>query len=244
MHLPKPQEPRFEQKYIITEEVALQVRDFIRSPLDLDPHCVGKPHYSYSVHSLYLDSADLKLYWATISGDKPRFKLRLRFYGSDLTSPVFLEIKQTMPDHSRPKKRAPVRRDAVSSLLGGQTPSSDHVASGDPDEFSALEDFCERMHGLDARPVVHVAYFREAYVTGDNSARLTMDRCVRVQREGAPSLSVSMKSPQLIWGQDVVLELKFTDGFPAMFGDLVRMFGLRRCGAAKYVDGLAMLGEA
>jgi hypothetical protein len=28
-----------------------------------------------------------------------------------------------------------------------------------------------------------------------------------------------------------------------MFRDLIRIFGLRQCGAAKYVDGVATLGE-
>ena len=41
----------------------------------------------------------------------------------------------------------------------------------------------------------------------------------------------------------MVLELKFTNRFPDWFADLVRVFGLRQCGAAKYVDGAALLGE-
>ncbi|HKQ36797.1 MAG TPA: hypothetical protein VJ063_01895, partial [Verrucomicrobiae bacterium] len=47
----------------------------------------------------------------------------------------------------------------------------------------------------------------------------------------------------LVWGKDVVLELKFTNRFPDWFRDLVRVFGLRQCGAAKYVDGVALQGE-
>jgi hypothetical protein len=52
-----------------------------------------------------------------------------------------------------------------------------------------------------------------------------------------------MEQPVLIWGRDVVLELKFTNRFPDWFRDLVRIFSLRQCGAAKYVDGVATLGE-
>jgi len=39
------------------------------------------------------------------------------------------------------------------------------------------------------------------------------------------------------------LELKFTGRFPDSFRELVRTFGLRQCGAAKYVDSVATLGE-
>ena len=52
----KLQASRFEQKYIIGEETALQIREFVRSYLELDENGVGKPNYSYPVHSLYLDS--------------------------------------------------------------------------------------------------------------------------------------------------------------------------------------------
>jgi hypothetical protein len=43
------QRSRFEQKYIITEKVALQVRDYVRSFLELDVNCVGKPNSSASL---------------------------------------------------------------------------------------------------------------------------------------------------------------------------------------------------
>ena len=52
-----------------------------------------------------------------------------------------------------------------------------------------------------------------------------------------------MVNPVLLWGRDVVLELKFAARFPDSFRDLVRTFGLRHCGVAKYVDSVAAVGE-
>jgi hypothetical protein len=167
----KFQGARFEQKYIITEENALQIRDFVRSRLELDEHAVGKPNFSYPVHSLYLDSHDLKLYWATINGDKSRFKMRLRFYDDNPNTPVFLEIKE-LTSIQRPvkestpvikikeltnsgchiKKRAPVHRGAVDGLLTDQTDDPSRLT--DAKHFGALEDFCERMYELEAQPKV------------------------------------------------------------------------------------------
>jgi DNA-directed RNA polymerase specialized sigma subunit len=74
------QQQRFELKYLINEEMALKVRDFVRCYMDFDEYSVGKPNYSYAVHSVYLDSDDLKMYWDTINGVKNRFKLRMRYY--------------------------------------------------------------------------------------------------------------------------------------------------------------------
>jgi len=235
---------RFEQKYIVTEERALQVRDFIRSRLELDEHGVGKPNFSYPVHSLYLDSDDLKLYWGTINGDRERFKLRLRFYDDNPVKPVFFEIKARMNNKCRTKKRAAVSREAVEWLLAGDTPRPSHLASDDPEGFAVLKEFCERIHDLQARPRVHIGYFREAYMSPYNdSARLTIDRGVRAEPELAARLSTTIQKPTLLWGQDVVLEMKITDRFPDSFRELISTFGLRQCGAAKYVDSVSTLGE-
>jgi hypothetical protein len=239
----KLQASRFEQKYIITEEVALQIRDFVGSYLELDENGVGKPNFSYPVHSLYLDSDDLKLYWKTINGEKNRFKLRLRFYNNHPDAPVFFEIKRRM-NNCIMKQRGGVRRDAVDRILGGQMPSPGDLISKEPKHELALLRFVELMQDVQARPKAHIAYYREAYVPhDDNSARLTMDREVRAAAELTARLTTDMDQPVLVWGRDVVLELKFTNRFPDWFGQLVRIFSLRQCGAAKYVDGVALLGE-
>jgi SPX domain protein involved in polyphosphate accumulation len=239
----KMQASRFEQKYIVTEETALQIREFVRSYLELDENGVGKPNFSYPVHSLYLDSDDLKLYWATINGDKNRFKLRLRFYNSNPDSPVFFEIKRRM-NNCIMKQRGGVRREAVDWLLAGHLPDPSHLLSKDPKHLVALQNFCRQMQYIRAKPKVHIAYYREAYVPhDDNSARLTMDREVRSDPELTARLSTEMVNPVLVWGRDIVLELKFTNRFPDWFRELVRVFGLRQCGAAKYVDGVALQGE-
>lgn len=243
MAVDKLQASRWEQKYIITENVALQIREFVRSYLELDENGVGKPNYSYPVHSLYLDSPDLKLYWSTINGDKNRFKLRLRFYNDNVDTPVFFEIKRRM-NNCILKQRGGVRRDAVNLLLAGYLPESSHLVSSNPRQFMALQNFCNLMHQYHAKPTVHIAYLREAYVPhDDNSARLTMDRIVRAEPEPVPRLSTEMTNPVVVWGKEVVLELKFTNRFPDWFRDLVHVFGLHQCGAAKYVDGAALLGE-
>jgi hypothetical protein len=239
----KMQASRFEQKYIISEETALLVRSFVRSYLELDENGVGKPNYSYPVHSLYLDSDDLKLYWSTINGDKNRFKLRLRFYNNNPDTPVFFEIKRRM-NNCIMKQRGGVRRDAVDGLLAGHLPEAPHLVSKDPKQLSALQHFCQLMQDIQASPKVHIGYLREAYVPhDDNSARLTLDRHVRSEPEMTARLSTHMENPTVVWGQDVVLELKFTNRFPDWFRELVHVFGLRQCGAAKYVDGVALLGE-
>ena len=243
MAVDKLQASRFELKYIIPEEVALQIRDYVRSYLELDENGVGKPNYSYPVHSLYLDSDDLKLYWATINGEKNRYKLRIRFYNNNPETPVFFEVKERM-NNTIKKKRGSVRREAVPILLAGHMPEPSFLVSKEPKHMFAVQDFCRLMQDINAKAKVHIGYYREAYVPhDDNSARLTMDREVRSEPELTPRLNTKMVRPVMVWGKDVVLELKFTNRFPDWFRDLVQVFGLRQCGAAKYVDGVALQGE-
>lgn len=239
----KLQAQRFELKYIIGEDVALAVRDFVASYLEIDEFGATLPNLSYPVHSLYLDSPDMKLYRATINGDKNRFKLRLRFYENRPDAPVFFEIKRRM-NNTIAKQRGGVRRDAVDALLAGQLPAPEHLISKEPKQLVALQNFCRLMANLEASPKAHIAYYREAWISRyDNSVRVTLDRQVQCDPEPTARLDTKLIRPVTVFGNKVILELKFTNRFPDWFKDLVRVFGLMQCGAAKYVDGVALLGE-
>src|SRR5438876_727901 len=238
----KMQQQRFELKYIIKEDVALAVRDFVGSYLEIDEYGATLPNFSYPVHSLYLDSDGLGLYHSTINGDKNRYKLRLRFYDNRAEAPVFFEIKRRM-NNIIAKQRGGVRRDAVDWLLAGHLPEPAHLVSRDPRQQVALQNFCKLSHDIRARPKAHIAYLREAWISPrENSVRVTMDREVKCEPERLPRLSACMDNPVVVFGKEVILELKFTDRFPDWFRELVRVFGLMQCGAAKYVDGVTMMG--
>ncbi len=235
---------RLELKYRIAEPLALKVRDFVSSHLEIDEYGATRPNLSYPVHSLYLDSDDLKLYWHTINGDKNRYKLRLRFYENRPTAPVYFEIKRRM-DNAILKQRGGVRREAVDGLLAGHLPEQSHLVSSEPKQLVALQRFSQFMLDLRARPKAHVAYLREAWISRhDNSVRVTMDREVRVAPEFTTRLTTQLDPPiATAFAPQVILELKFTGRFPNWFGEMVRFFGLPQSSAAKYVDGVAQLGE-
>ena len=235
------QKQRYELKYLINEETALLVRDFVRSYLDFDEYSVGKPNYSYPVHSLYVDSDDLKLYWSTINGDKNRYKLRLRYYTTHPDSPVFFEIKSRMNNCIR-KQRGGVRQEFVSMLLRGQLPQQEHLVSRAPHQLTALQHFCELAVSIQAKPRLHIFYMREAYVSDDDQVRVTMDRSVYGDANCEYAIKTDLRQPVLSFGNQVILELKFTNRFPDWFGELVRVFGVMQCGAAKYVECIQGLG--
>ena len=239
----KLQLQRLELKYIIDESTALAVREFVSTRLELDEFSVGKPNYSYPVHSLYLDSDDLHLWQSTINSEKNRYKLRLRFYSDQPGAPVFFEIKRRV-DNAILKQRGGVKREAVDWVLAGHLPGPEHLVSKEPKNLVALQRFCELTKRLNANPKVHVAYLREAWLPQDgNSVRVTMDRQVRDDPEPTARLSTEMKNPVLVFGDSVILEIKFTGRFPQWLADMVRAFNLRQCSAAKYVDGICRMSD-
>jgi hypothetical protein len=236
------QQSRFELKYHLNEEKALRVRDFVKCYIDLDEYSVGKPNFSYPVHSLYLDSDDLRTYWDTINGDKNRFKLRIRYYDANPTSPVFFELKRRM-NHCIMKQRGGVRKDLVPWLLSGHHPEPTHLLSKSPKQLVALQRFCQIMQEIHAQPKVHIAYLREAYVSDDDSFRVTMDRQVSAEANPEGILKTEMKHPYLCFDDTIILELKFTNRFPNWYRELVEAFGLMQCGAAKYAEGVQGIGH-
>jgi hypothetical protein len=132
----------------------------------------------------------------------------------------------------------------VDWLLAGHLPEPSHLTSQQPKYLVALQHFCQRMMDLHASPKAHIAYFREAWVKpDDNSVRVTLDREVKCEPEFTARLSTELRRPKLVFDKNVVLELKFTNRYPLWFEDMVRAFGIRQTGAAKYVDGVTQFGE-
>lgn len=236
------QASRFELKYLVSEETALRVRDFVMCYLNMDENSVGKPNYSYPVHSLYLDSSALDLYWRTINGDKNRFKLRVRYYSDKPGTPVFFEIKRRMKDIIQ-KQRGGIHHAAVPKILAGYFPEESDLTSKSPKSIGAIQHFQRLMTELHATPMTHIFYLREAYVSDDDEVRVTMDRRVLIEPNPKGLIKTTMTDPVHAYRDFVILELKFTDRFPNWFRELVRVADTMQTGAAKYVSGINLLGH-
>lgn len=237
------QSQRRELKYLLDEETAGRVREFVRCHLQLDPFGEDKPDFAYPVHSLYLDPSALSSYWHTINGNKNRFKLRLRYYNDSPKSPVFFEIKQRVNDIIL-KSRAAVRREAVRHVLAGQVPALGELLRGNPRDLVAIQRFVELLTLQGAEPRLHIFYTREAYEDpGNNAVRVTFDRVVSSAPYVLPNPTIHSHDPRPVFGRQVILELKFTNRYPDWFQDLVEHFDCMQAGAAKYAEGIFQKGE-
>jgi len=234
---------RFELKYLVTEETALTAREFVCAHLVLDEHCAGQPAHSYTVHDLYLDTDERRLYEALDREKRERCQLRLRHYDTDAESPVYFELKR---EHANCvfKQRGGVRREFAPELLGGCPPELNHLVAETPREFAALRNFCQLAQQEHAKPCLSVDYRREAYWNGDakNQLRLTFDRDVHAQLNPGDVSQVNSNGSSVCYGGAVVLELKFTSRFPDWFRELIKAYGLVEYDTYKYVEAVQELG--
>src|SRR5687768_12767721 len=207
---------RFELKYLVSEQTARAMRQFIRAQLVPDEFAAQSGDFSYAVHTLYLDSPDLCLYGSTENGDKNRFKLRVRFYDNGADAPAFFEVKRRR-NECISKLRAKVRREAVEPLLAGEWPQLRHLAKPEGKRLFALQEFCRLMRHLGATPRSHVGYRREAWMSpGNNSLRLTFDRQVQCEPQFGGRLHAGVNDNFAVepFESQVIFELKFTSRMP------------------------------
>ncbi len=231
----------FEFRYRISADTAQKVRDFVSEYLVLDPNSVGRPDFSYSVHSYHLDSDDWKLYWKTADGDPTAFHLRLRFYNDKPQGPVYLETKR-WAKNSVQKHSSTVKAESLGDLLAGCPFTESCLVGRDPEAMVNLRRFQELMLQARARPRVHIAYRREAWINPDDQRiRVTFDRSTRCALIKHFDLSADVLESAVLYGSAVVLELKFSERFPKWFEEMVNSFRFSPGPTAKFVDSVKMM---
>ena len=218
---------RHEIKYFITEAQAGAIAESIRPFMRPDRHSVTG---LYPLVSLYLDTDDLLLCRQSMDGIKTRFKLRIRSYSDEPDAPCFFEIKRRI-NQIIIKSRAQVPHCAMAPLLAyAGCPSSVN-----PDERRLLEQFLYYRRVVGAEPILRVRYLRQAFKSRfDDDVRVTLDRRLSLNVTRTPELGLNGSGWQRAPERGVILEIKFTHGYPMWVGRLVREFGLRQQSISKY----------
>ena len=234
---------RHECKYVITDAAATAIREWMRPWVEPDPHAARNPLHEYRISSLYLDTSQLRLFQETLDGQAQRNKLRIRSYSRDEKSPVFLEIKRRL-NNVVEKVRARVTRETVRRLLDRRAPSPREIGLRGA-EADGYSEFVGLVEQLDAHPILHVGYRRQAYMgLFQPDARVTFDRGIVCAPAGELDALDETTVTQAIENQRVVLELKFTGRFPNWIEMLVEHFELQRTSYSKYGESVRRGGIA
>ena len=225
---------RYELKYRISESKAEAIEQFIKPYIHLDRYAKLQPDRTYPILSLYMDSKDLRLCHETLEGKKNRFKLRIRSYSDDPGTPCFVEIKRRI-NNIIIKSRARIMRDDVVPILSGRTLPAQKYET----DMKALRQFQLYMSYISAKPVVRLRYLRRAYESdSENRVRVTFDRKLYYNATGDPNLILNSPEWQRLAISFIILEIKFTDRYPAWLSQMVKRFDLRQRAISKYVSSI------
>jgi hypothetical protein len=224
---------RYECKYLVSPKVADAIRGFIQPFMVPDVYARRCEGNRYPICSLYFDSLDLHLYRQTAAGEKNRFKVRVRSYSDDAAAPVFLEVKCRTNDVIL-KRRARLPRSVAMEIL--DTGNSAWLSANAGDLLADLEFFNGHVTIANARPFLRVRYVREAYeAVGGDPLRITLDTDIA----WLPTSNVDFNLGATGWiptpVRGTVLEIKFTDRYPAWVAQMIGAYGLQRQSVAKYV---------
>ncbi len=223
---------RFECKYLIPHSLVAPIRQHIGLFTRPDRFAASRVGLRYPICSLYLDSADLKLYGTTVRGLKNRHKLRVRTYSDDPRTPVFFEVKKRMNEVIRKTRACVGRVRAMRLLNGGGRDGTKSDAMLPPGYF----EFRELGRQIAARPTLKVRYTREAYeARGGDPVRITFDRDLMYSSPAGHDLRHGGGE----WWETplagVIMEIKFTERSPRWVHELIETFQLQKRSVAKYV---------
>ena len=241
---------RREFKYLVSEEVAQEMADYLKGICILDPH--AGPDGQYPIRSLYFDTDQYHLYQSNQREDSKRFKVRIRTY-SHGEGAVWFEVKERFSDTIR-KTRVRVPDGSWRHLL--EESDALHRTDFEKTDSDLVERFLWYIHSYHLCPKVLVEYDRSAYISQfDDYARITFDRHIRCQLQDELTVEApdwkwrAIDHPKRVCALEplCVLELKFGSLVPRWMVVFVQRFDIIRASFSKYcysVDAQHLLPDS
>jgi hypothetical protein len=213
-----------ELKFFVTQDIAAELRKWVRLELHPDPNAAAPGGDTYRTTTLYFDTNNLDLFFRR--GSHGRAKFRIRTYDGHT---AFLERKVKAGDRIL-KRRSDV---AESDLM--------RICSTTDEDWPGRW-FARRLHLRGLRPVCQVVYVRTARVgqSPDGALRLTIDEEVRTA--AVDTIAFTNAPGVEVVGGHAILELKYRGTIPPLFDQMVSEFDLHPQLMSKYRMSVRALG--
>lgn len=225
---------RNEWKYCIPSADAEKLYIRLHDLMERDPHADAEG--VYDVHSLYFDSVNNICARENISGERRRFKYRIRFYGNE-ADPLFLE-----------------RKSKINSLCHKESCSIsaseyDRLVAGDHDDLlwekdrKVLTRFALDMAMGAYSPRSVVSYERQALVESVTNVRITFDRNIVVSEDVDHFLTGEYSGVPVLGGDQVILEVKYDDILPSYIRRAIQASAMVQQAFSKYYHSRVRFSE-
>jgi hypothetical protein len=226
---------RFEFKYLVPEDKLDTLRNEILPFLLIDHFASDTGRNEYTVRSLYYDTMNFESYFEKIEGIRSRKKFRIRGYNQRTEeSRVFLEIKNK-DNNSVYKNRASLLFNSIEQFLQSESLDRYSESSIQNGGKSDAERFMFYFRSIHLRPIVLIAYEREAYLGKyDNSLRVTFDKNLRSRIYADITELYSDENFKPAVEGFFILEFKFYENVPAWFKFITKKYNLNKRALSKY----------
>ena len=230
---------RKEYKYIVGDDVLLDVRNRLSALMRIDRHQKGD---HYEIRSIYFDSDSYSCYRENAAGVSAREKYRIRTYNHS-DDKFVAEIKIRHRD-TISKMTAKITRDLYDAMVFG-TPQTAADAleraiiaarSAETSDRSArvLEKYLARISTEHYRPACIVGYERCAYVYDIGNVRITFDRNIYGSREYERMFDAALSGRPALENNLHVLEIKYDEFLPEEIRYILGGLRLERSACSKY----------
>lgn len=220
---PADAEMRYELKLTCAAHWLPQARAWIR----LHPAGLVVAYPPRRVNSLYLDTPHLGSLHENLAGLLVRQKLRLRWYGDEMTEiQPYLELKQKRGMLGRKKRLLLPRR------LDLARPWVEILKTICADVKPGWQMLLQTMN----QPALLNHYQREYYATPDGAVRVTLDFAqAAYEQRLSPRLNLHVRLPI---ADTVVIEIKAAQEQVEQMRQVIAQFPMPRSRNSKYVNGL------
>lgn len=228
---------RKELKYIVTDDVLLDVRNRISSIMQIDEHQKGD---YYKIRSIYLDTPDYRCLRENEAGISTRQKYRIRSYDlskDKISAEIKIRHNETISkmsvDISEELLGDIVNRNVVDACNKMNAEMSQYV--GLPMKERTMQRYMMAIAGEHFVPAVIVEYERCAYVYNPCNVRITFDRNITASDDFDRFFSKELTGVAVIEGGKHVLEIKYDEFLPNSIATVLSGMGLVRTSCSKYV---------
>ena len=232
---------RKELKYIVGDDVLLDVRNRISGLMRPDEHQRGD---YYRIRSVYFDSPVYACYRENLAGISSREKYRIRTYNCS-DSAIMAEIKIRHAG-TISKMSAKIDRKMYEKLISSDF-SVRCEAFSIPRDYESdsmrhvMEKYLVRITNQGFCPAVIVDYERTAYVYDICNVRITFDRNLTAYGDFNRMFEQNLPGRAVLDGGMQILEIKYDEFLPDEIRTALSGAGLKRTSCSKYAKCLETL---
>ncbi len=192
---------RHEMKYKLTYNKYNLLVKLMSQYMEIDEYKRNK------ITNIYYDTDDYKIIRHSLEKPKYKEKLRMRMYGDTLINDkVFVELKKKLAGIVYKRRIILNKSDELFNL---DNIDDDNQILNEIKYFISLYD--------DIKPMIHLSYYREAYIgLDDKEFRMTFDFDIKVRNKDVSFLA-SDYDMNVLDEDTVILEVKTIKGLPDWF---------------------------